>query len=91
MEDIFHLLDIIKEMGNKNIREITKENIGEVFYKSNIKRIQELGLVKLDIYKSDQKSKFEKPKELTYYMFTDLIVRSYIEQKISLYYSLPNA
>ncbi|CAI2168534.1 809_t:CDS:2, partial [Funneliformis geosporum] len=48
MEDIFHLLDIIEEMGNNNICEITEEDI-------------------------------------------DLVVRGYVEQKISLYYSSPNA
>ncbi|CAG8660723.1 18191_t:CDS:10 [Rhizophagus irregularis] len=48
-------------------------------------------IVELKVYKSGRKPKFGKPKELTSYMLADLVVRGYIEQKISLYYSSPNA
>jgi len=48
-------------------------------------------LNELAIYKSSRKPKFRKPKELASYMLADLVVRSYVEQKISLYYSSPNA
>ncbi|CAB5378115.1 unnamed protein product [Rhizophagus irregularis] len=48
-------------------------------------------LTELQVYKSGRKPKFGKPKELAGYMLADLIVRGYVEQKISLYYFSPNA
>jgi len=48
-------------------------------------------LNKLAVYKSSRKSKFGKPKELASYMLADLVMRGYVKQKISLYYSSPNA
>ena len=90
IEDIFHLLEIIEEMGNSN-HEITENDIVDVFCKSNTKKVQESGLAELKAYKSGQKLKFGKPKEFASYMLADLIVRGYVEQKISLYCPSPNA
>ncbi|CAB5395424.1 unnamed protein product [Rhizophagus irregularis] len=91
VEDILHLLDTVEEMNYSNNCEITEDDIVDVFCKSNTKKIRELGLTELQVYKSGRKPKFEKPKELAGYMLADLIVRDYVEQKISLYYSSPNA
>lgn len=85
------MLDTVEEMNESGYYEIAEDDIVEVFCKSNTKKIQELGMTELEVYKSGRKPKFEKPKELASYMLADLIVRGYINQKISLYYSLPNA
>lgn len=61
IEDVFHLLEIIEEM-NKSNYEITEDDAVKVFCKSNTKKIWELGLTKLEIYKSGQKLKFGKAK-----------------------------
>lgn len=90
IEDILHLLEIVKEMSNNNY-EITEDDVVEVFCKSNTKRIRESGLTELEVYKSGQKPNFGKPKEFASYILADLVTRGYIEQKISLYFSSPNA
>ncbi|CAB4441893.1 unnamed protein product [Rhizophagus irregularis] len=90
IEDILHLLEIVKEMSNNNC-EITEDDVVEVFCKSNTKKIWESGLTELEIYKSGRKPKFGKPRELGSYMLADLIIRGYIEQKNLLRYSSPNA
>ncbi|CAI2190151.1 9701_t:CDS:1, partial [Funneliformis geosporum] len=41
-------------------------------------------LAELEAYKGRKKPKFGKPKELANYILADLVVRGYIEQKISL-------
>ncbi|CAB5376239.1 unnamed protein product [Rhizophagus irregularis] len=91
VENILHLLDTVEEMNYSNNCEITEDDIVDVFCKLNTKKIRELGLTELQVYKSGRKPKFGKPKELAGYMLADLIVRGYVEQKISLYYSSPNA
>jgi len=65
-------------MNNNNF-EITENNVVEVFCKSNTKKIQESGLAELEVYKSDQKLKFEKPKELADYIVVDLIICNYVQ------------
>jgi superfamily II DNA helicase RecQ len=90
INDICHLLEIIEEMNNNNF-EITEDDVVEVFCKSNTKKIRESGLAELEVYKSGRKPKFGKPKELAGYMLADLVIRNFIEQKTSLYYSSPNA
>ena len=65
-------------MGNSNC-EITEDDVIEIFCKSNTKKIQELGLTELAIYKSSQKLKFGKPKELASYMLADLVVYGYVK------------
>ncbi|CAB4493376.1 unnamed protein product [Rhizophagus irregularis] len=91
VEDILHLLDTVEEINDGGNYEIIEDDIVEVFCKSNTKKIRESGMTELKVYKSGRKPKFGKPKELTSYMLADLVVRGYIEQKISLYYSSPNA
>ncbi len=78
INDVCHLLKIIEEMNNNNF-EITENNVVEVFCKSNTKKIQESGLAELEVYKSDQKLKFEKPKELADYIVVDLIICNYVQ------------
>jgi|ERR1044071_1401368 superfamily II DNA helicase RecQ len=90
MGDILHLLEIVEEMSTSNC-EITEDDVVEIFCKSNTKKIRESGLTELEVYKNGQKPKFGKPKELASYMLADLITRGYIEQRVSLYYSSPNA
>ena len=90
INDICHLLEIVEEMNNNNFK-ITEDDIVEVFCKSNTKKIRKLGLIELEVYKSGRKPKFGKPKELAGYMIADLVIRNYIQQKTSLYYSSPNA
>jgi len=77
-------------MNNNNFK-ITEDDVVEVFCKSNTKKIQESGLAELEVYKSGQKPKFGKLKELAGYMVADLVICNYVQQKTSLYYSLPNA
>ncbi|UZN99576.1 uncharacterized protein OCT59_000843 [Rhizophagus irregularis] len=79
VEDILHLLDTVEEMNYSNNCEITEDDIVDVFCKSNTKKIRELGLTELQVYKSGRKPKFGKPKELAGYMLADLIVRGYVE------------
>ncbi|CAI2189200.1 10902_t:CDS:2, partial [Funneliformis geosporum] len=74
--DICHLLEIIEEMISINFK-IIEDDVVEVFCKSNTKKNRKSGLAELE--------------ELASYMLTDLVIRNYIQQKTSLYYSLPNA
>ncbi len=90
INDVCHLLKIIEEMNNNNF-EITEDDVVEVFCKLNTKKIQESGLAELEVYKSGQKPKFGKLKELAGYMVADLVICNYVQQKTSLYYSSPNA
>ena len=90
IDDVFHLLEIVKEMSKSGC-EIHEDDVVEVFCKSNTKRIRELGLIELEVYKSGRKPKFGKPKEVASYMLADLVVRGYIKQRISLYRSSPSA
>ena len=90
IDDVCHLLEIIEEMNSNNF-EITEDDVVEVFCKSNTKKIRESGLAELEVYKSGRKPKFGKPKEVTSYILADLVIRNYIQQKTSLYYSSPNA
>ena len=77
-------------MNNNNF-EIIEDNVVDIFCKSNTKKVRESGLAELEVYKSGRKPKFGKPKELAGYMLADLVIRDYIKQKVSLYYSSPNA
>ncbi|RIA93498.1 hypothetical protein C1645_819367 [Glomus cerebriforme] len=71
-EDILYLLDTVKEMIESDNGEITEDDIVNVFYKLNIKRIQESGLTELKIYKNGRKPKLGKPKELAGYILVNL-------------------
>ncbi|GET51035.1 hypothetical protein GLOIN_2v1788371 [Rhizophagus irregularis DAOM 181602=DAOM 197198] len=67
-------------MSNNNY-EITKDDVVEVFCKSNTKKIRESGLNELEIYKSGRKPKFGKLKEFSGYILADLIVRERLTTK----------
>jgi hypothetical protein len=62
-----------------------------MWWKFFVNQIQESDLTELEIYKSSQKPKFGKPKEISDYILADLVVRDYVEQKTLLYYSSSNA
>jgi len=61
MRDILHLLEIVEEMSNSNC-EIIEDDVVDIFCKSNTKKICELGLIELEVYKNGQNPKFGKPR-----------------------------